>query len=42
MKVAVWVLDADVGASVRVGQLTVSDDQLRCHNGKGTIRHRSL
>ena len=37
MKVAVWVLDADVGASVRVGQLTVSDDQLRCHNGKGTI-----
>ena len=37
MKVAVWVLDADVGASVRVGQLTISDDQLRCPKGKGTI-----
>ena len=37
MKVAVWVLDADFEASVRVGELTVSDDQLRCHKGKGTI-----
>jgi hypothetical protein len=37
MKVPVWVLDADFEASVRVGELTVSDDQLRCHNGKGTL-----
>jgi len=37
VKVAVWVSDADLKASVRVGQLTVSDDQLRCHSGKGTI-----
>ena len=37
MKVPVWVLDAEFGASVRVGELTVSDDQLRCHKGRGTI-----
>jgi hypothetical protein len=37
MKVPVWVLDTDLEASVRVGELTVSLDQLRCHKGKGTI-----
>ncbi len=37
MKVPVWVLDTDLEASVRVGELTVGNDQLRCHKGKGTI-----
>jgi hypothetical protein len=37
VQVPVWVLDADFEASVRVGELTVGDDQLRCHRGKGTI-----
>jgi hypothetical protein len=37
MKVPVWVLDAGLQASVRVGELTVGADQLRCHAGKGTI-----
>jgi hypothetical protein len=37
MKVPVWVLDAEFEASVRVGEITVSDDQLRCHESKGTI-----
>jgi hypothetical protein len=37
MRVPVWVLDAGLQASVRVGELTVGAHQLRCHEGKGTI-----
>jgi hypothetical protein len=37
MKAPVWVLDAGLEASVRVGELTFSDDQLLCHKGEGTI-----
>ena len=37
MKVPVWAPDADIEASVRLGELTVSEDQVQCHEGKGTI-----